>query len=368
VVTPVCLLILAEELDFSLTGGGGIEVARTTLLLAVLLISGLAAARWGKVRVLGCGSLILATGMLAYAVAPTYGVVLLAAGMLGVGGGVLEALINPLVQDLHPDDSGRYLNLVNGFWSVGVLTTVLVVGELLTRGVSWRLIMGGTGVLGLLPAALFLYHLQAAAVPAGSTTQAVAHIRDVLRVGRVWHYMVAMFFCAGAEGAFTFWTASYAQLHYGGLPRAGGFGTACFAGGMVVGRFASAHMVGQGHLRRLIVGSAVAGVVISLFVPLVGSLDGLYALLFFVGLSVACLWPSIQSYAAERLQVDSTMLLILLACAGIAGISMTSWVMGWIGDRAGLDASFLLPTGMFAMVIAAMLTDRMVFERREARE
>ena len=357
-VTPVCLLALAEDLDFTLTGGGGIEAMRTIMLVAVLLFSGIAAARWGKVRILGYGSLVLAVGMLAYAVAPTYGVVLLAAAVLGFGNGIVEALINPLVQDLHPGDSGRYLSLVNAAWPIGVMTTVLVVGELLTRGVSWRLIMGGMGVFSLLPAVLFLYHARADTAPTGSAAQAIAHIHDVLHVKHLWHYMVAMFCGAGAESAFAFWTASYVQLHYGGLPRSGGIGTAFFAGGMIVGRFGSAYLVGQRHLRGLIILSAVAGFVVSLLVPRVGSLGGLYALLFFVGLSVACFWPSIQSYAADRLDVDSTMLFILLSCAGILGIALASWLMGWIGDRAGLGASFLVATFMFATVIVAISADR----------
>ncbi len=358
VVTPICLLILADDLGFSLTGGGGIEASRAIMLVGVMLISGLVAARWGKVRLLGLGALVLAVGMMIYATAPNYGVVLVAAAMIGLGGGILEALITPLIQDLHPEDSGRYLNLIHGFWPIGVLTTVLIVGELLTRDFSWRLIMGGTGLFGVVAACLYLYHVRFEVVSVGSASEAVAQMRELLRIRTFWTYMAAMFFGAGAESAFLFWTASYVQLHYGGLPRAGGLATAIFAGGMIVGRFGIAHSVEQRHLRRLILVSAAAGFGVSLFVPRIGSLSGLYALLFFVGLSVACFWPSIQSYAVDRLGVEPTMLFILLSCGGVSGFAAISWLMGWIGDRAGLDASFVVATGMFAMLMIAMLTDR----------
>ena len=137
VVTPICLLAMAKDLNFTLAGGGAIDAVRTLLVLIVLLASGFAAARWGKVVVLGVGSLVLAAGMFLYALAPVHVAILGAMVLVGTGGGLLEGLINPLVQDSHPKDSGRYLNFVNGFWSVGVLSSVLIVGELLTRGVSW---------------------------------------------------------------------------------------------------------------------------------------------------------------------------------------------------------------------------------------
>ena len=358
VVTPICLLILADDLEFTLTGGGGIEVVRASILVAVMLVSGLVAARWGKVRPLGCGALVIAAGLIVSSAAPSYGIVLVAAAMIGLGCGILEALITPLTRDLHPEDSGRYLNWIHGFWPVGVLTTVLIVGEMLTRGVSWRLIMGCTGLFGVVAASLYLHHVRAEDVPAGSASQAVAHMRSILRIRPFWNYMAAMFFGAGAESAFMFWTASYVQLNYDGLPRAGGIGTAIFAGGMIVGRFGSAHTVEQRHLRRLILASAVTGFGVSLFVPSIESLGGLYALLFFIGLSVACFWPSIQSCTADRFDVDTTILFILLSCAGVSGFALTSWLMGWIGDRAGLDASFRVATGMFAMVIVTMSADR----------
>ena len=101
-VTPICLVILARELSFSLTGGGGIEVVRSALVVTTLLASGFIGARWGKPLSLGASCLVLGLGMLVYSAAPTYGAVLLGIAFLGTGGGVVEGLLNPLVQDLHP--------------------------------------------------------------------------------------------------------------------------------------------------------------------------------------------------------------------------------------------------------------------------
>jgi fucose permease len=366
VVTPIVLLALARDLDFGLAQGGGIEAVRAGFLMAILVASGFAAARWGKIPVLTAGSFVLGGGLILYAVAPLYAVVLLAMILVGLGSGLLEALINPLVQDVHPDDSGRYLNIVNAFFSIGVLASVLVVGELLTRGVSWRYLVAGVGALAIVSGILFAvlgrheYKLERErrASRAGTARATFGHAREILRERPFWIFAVAIFCGGGAEGAFTFWSASYIQLNFDAVARAGALGTAAFAGGMVVGRLASGHYVRQNRLRALIIGSAVLGVVVSLFAYLVNDMIGLFALLFAAGLSIACFWPSIQSHAATVLKVDSTMLFILLSVAGIPGFGFTSWAMGLIAEATSLRLSLLVIPGLLAVLAAVMIFDR----------
>ena len=369
VVTPIVLLALAEDLSFGLAQGGGIEAVRAGFLMAILVASGFAASHWGKVAVLAGGSLILGAGLIAYAVAPAYSVVLLAIVLVGLGGGVVEALINPLIQDVHPNDSGRYLNIVNAFFSVGVLLAVLVTGELLTRGVSWRFMVGAVGVLAIASAVLFVVRGQeefrreaARRAARGREANTFRHARTILREPAFWVFALAMFCGGGAEGAFTFWSASYIQLNFDAVARAGGLGTAVFAGGMVLGRLASGRFVHQGGLPTLILASALTGVAMSLFAFFVNNMIGFFALLFGAGLSIACFWPSIQSHAAAVMRVDATMLFILLSVAGIPGFGFTSWAMGLIGERVGLRYSLLVIPALLAVLAGVM-----VFERISAR-
>ncbi|MFA9479626.1 sugar MFS transporter [Phycisphaerales bacterium AB-hyl4] len=358
VVTPIALLILARELSFGLAAGGLLEVMRAVLILAVMLTSAFAAARWGKANVLGVGSLVLGCGLMLYAISPTYGTILLAMGLVGVGGGFVEALTNPLVQELHPNDSGRYLNFANGFWSIGVLVTVLIGGELLTQGVSWRFVVAGVGAMSIVAGLLYLSLRRGGVVVADVTSRHVlGHKRDILLARKFWLFAVAMFLAGGVEGGFTFWIASYLQLHYDALPRAGGIGTACFAAGMIVGRIGGGWWAHQHRLRPLLIGSAAAALVMSLLVPMAPNLGTAYVMLAFAGLTIACFWPSIQSYAVDRMSVDMTSLFILLSCAGIPGFAFTAWLMGIVGDHAGLHASFLILPGMVVLLLVTLLVD-----------
>ncbi|MEX2381205.1 MAG: MFS transporter [Opitutales bacterium] len=358
-ITPICLLIIARELSFSLLGGGAIEVVRSGLILVTLVGSGFVAARWGKPVSLGMSCLVMGSGLMLYSIAPTYGTVLLGVGLLGLGGGIVEGLLNPLIQDLHPGDSGRYLNIVNGFWSIGVLLTMLVGGELLTREVSWRLIVGSLGFLSVFSGILFLLlRREVHASPRFAAAEVFGHKWFMVRLPRFWLFMGMMFAAGAAEGALTFWSASFIQLDHGGLPRTGGIGVACFAVGMILGRFASGLWVGQHRLRRLIFFSAGVGTIASMLIPLAQTLPALFAVLFVSGLAVACFWPSLQSYAADRLPVETTSLFILLSCAGIPGFAFAAWLIGLVGEYGSLKAAFFIIPAFFVALAVLLLIER----------
>jgi len=357
--TPICLVHLSREFHLTLTAGGGIEAARSLLLLGMLLISGFLAARWGKAQSLGISAVVMGCGLFLYAFAPSYGAVLAAGGLLGAGGGVIEGLLNPLIQDLHPDDSGRYLNIQNAFWSVGVLLTVLAGGDLLTRGVSWRAVIGTVGVVAILAGLLFLVlERRSPHRIVHSANDVLGHKKAILMTPRFWLFVPLMFIAGGVEGAYTFWSASYIQLHYGSAARMGGIGTACFAGGMILGRLGGGWFVGQKSLRRLILASALLGFAVSLAVPFLAHQGALFAVLFLAGLSIACFWPSLQSYSADRIAENPTSLFILLSCAGIPGFALTSWAMGLLGDHVGLNRAFFLVPVLFAVFLALLLCER----------
>ncbi len=349
-VTPICLVALSRSLGLSLSQGGFLEALRNVMIVLMLGISGPLAARWGKVLTLGVGAITLGIGGLCYAIGVGYAGVLVALGMVGIGGGIMEALINPLVQDLHPQDSGRHLNRINAFWSLGVPLTVLSGGELLTIGVHWRVIVAAMGLLGILTGIAFLRRIRNLREPRHRARSALGHKWTVLRQRRFWVFAVMMLLAGMMEGGFTFWSASYIQLHLDGLPRAGGFATACFAGGMMLGRFASGWLLRQQHIAALLLISSLGGLGFALLVPWASNTGQVMFLLLGAGLAVACMWPSLQSFAADRLQTNTTALFILLSAAGIPGFALSAWLLGVLGDQVGLQMAWHVMPPLFVLM------------------
>ncbi|VGO14942.1 hypothetical protein PDESU_03522 [Pontiella desulfatans] len=364
VVLPVALVALARDLGFDLeeggmTEGGLLHFTRTFFVMASMLFCGIAAGRWGKRRSMGVAVLLMGTGVLLCAWAPSYAVLLLALMVAGLGEGVLEGLATPFVQDLHPDEPARYINLTHAFWPVGVLATVLVSGGLLALGVSWRLLVAGIALVAFVAAALLL-------LPESKLRKYPEHpapihwktiwgqARQILGIPRFWLFFCAMFLAGGGEFCLTFWSASHIQLNFGASAWAGGIGTACFAGGMMSGRIGWGIMLKQHHLRQVVFWSALAGTLIALPIPQLSNLWVLFGLLFMVGVATAPFWPTVQSYCADRLpQADTTMLFVLLSCAGIPGCGFFTWLMGFIGNRTGdlATAFYLVPACFLALAI-----------------
>ncbi len=368
--TPVCLIVLMREMNLSLTAGGALETMRSLLLTAMLIFSGISASRFEKTTLITTGNLLLTGGLFLYGAAPSYPVILGAMFLIGTGGGLLEALLNPLIQDLHPGDSGRYLNMVNAFFSVGVLLTVLVTGELLSRNIPWQSIMTGLGLFFGLNTLFFLITSWRARkkgkLPVKTCGNPLKHAWHFLTQSHFWLFALAMLCAGGVEAAYTFWLASYTQIHYGALPRAGGIATALFAGGMITGRLGSA-FVPQHRLPLLIGFSASTGFCFSLGFFLLEGLGSFMLLLFLAGLSTACFWPSIQSYGADRIKGDSTVLFILLSIGGIPGFSLASWGIGRIGDIWGLRTSFGLIPVLFALLLLCLILERYIPNSKASR-
>jgi len=359
IALPICLVRISDELGFNLTQGGSLGFVASIEQFFVLFASSFAAARFGKIRVLRSGLLILALGLALFTLSGSYTAAVFLMLFIGLGNALLEALLTPIVEDLFPNDDGSKMNLLHAFWPIGTCAAVLILGQLLSVNVNWRFLFLGLAAIVLL---INFWYPSSRRITLPRSRADFSHMREILSLPRFWVFGFALAFSGGAEGAFTFWSASFIQIHYAQLPRAGAFGTAAFAVGMAIGRLSSSRVAGALGLKRLILASLALGLAVSCAFFSIASLAALYVFLLVMGLCIACLWPSIQSYAGAELDVDPTVLMIFLSCFGIPGFSSATLVMGIIGDARGLQASFII-----APVYLAAALSLMVFEKRGAR-
>ncbi|QQE12632.1 MFS transporter [Planctomycetota bacterium] len=374
---PVALVNIATDLDFpldagGLSAGGLLHFARTVPMVAAMLLCGFMAGRIGNRKSLGVSVALMSVGVAICAFAPVYGVLFIALMIAGLGEGVIEGLATPFVQNLHENDQpGRYINFAHGFWPIGVFATVITSGLLLTLGVSWRYILFAVALLSLVPTALLFFpeskkHPYPESSEKFNAKQVFGNAVTIIKIPRFWLYFAAMFLAGGGEFGLTFWSASYIQLNYSTTAWSGGLGTTFFATGMIIGRTGWGYLIKQSQLKQLITYSAVAGVAVTIILPMLSTLSIFMILLFFAGLAVAPYWPSIQSYTADRLpRVDTTMLFILLSCAGIPGCGTVTWLMGYLGNATGsLTMSFYLIPACFIILTILIAFDWLILTRK----
>ena len=340
VVIPLCLPEISKTLNISLSQGGAMETTRTFLILSVLLISGILAHKWGKKPLMVMGQYMIAIGSIMASYSQDYFSLIISLMIIGMGGGATEAIINPLVLDLHPNDSSKYLNITNAFYPIGVIVSALLFGELLTLGYSWRSIFLITATMALVMGLIF----NTSKFPDQKNQISFSWnlIINILFLRGFWIYGFAIFLAAGIESAFTFWSRSYVEIYLQELPRAGAIAVVIFSCGMAFGRFLSAKLSYMISPSTLMIGSSIFGLLVTIYVPFVTNLILFITLLFFAGIATACFWPTILAIAADDLDTDSTILLVLLAIVGVAGFGLIPWIMGMAGDHLDLKISFLL--------------------------
>jgi fucose permease len=265
----------------------------------------------------------------------------------------MESLLTPIVEDLHPNDQGKKMNLVHAFWPIGVCACLLITGELLSRDVSWRIIFPCFAVIVL---GISFVYPSAKKIILPTSRADLSHAREIIFQPRFWFLGMSMFFSGGAEGGFAYWTASFIQLHFDALPRAGGIGAACFAVGMVAGRLLTSKIANKIKLKSILLFFSFCSFILSfLFFILKPDLIYIYLFMFAMGITIACLWPSIQSYSSSVLKVDPTMLMIFIACFGAIGYSSATLFMGIIGDYYNLQSSFIIAPVYLGMLIILLL-------------
>jgi fucose permease len=144
-------LIRLVKGDFGQTDAGfGLLYLVSAILYALGgLGSGLLHDRFGRRAILGVAALLIAIGLVAEGLAPTWPILLLAVAVVGAGAGTIDGGVNGLFMDLYPEGGGGELSGLHLFYSLGAMVAPPVVGWLVIAGADWRYVLAGTGVVAL---------------------------------------------------------------------------------------------------------------------------------------------------------------------------------------------------------------------------
>ena len=358
---PLMIVAMGKSLNFPLddggmAAGGTLHMVRSIFMIVSLVMCGVAGSAFGKRLTIGSSLLLFGAGIMCCAFTTQYWMLLPCLMIAGFGEGICEGLLTPFVQDLHPDVPERYVNIAHSFWSVGIAMAVVIVGGILTLGVSWRITIGVIGLMTLLASLGFLWK-ENPAKPYPEVKQEFSMAKlwqqslIIFREKRFWLCCAAMFFGAGAEFGLTFWSAAYIELTFKTTAFVAGLGTGAIAVGMFIGRAAIGYFAKPHRLRYILLGASCGTIPLTLLLALLkpGIMPAwllftvLFVLLFLAGVGISPYWPSTQVYGVTNLEhCDSTLLYIYYSAMGIPGCGVFSWLMGFVGDIYGLKGTILV--------------------------
>ncbi len=340
----ISLVSIKNELNLNFTESASFSLVSSIEQAVILLLVPIFLSKYPKVKVLKISLFILMAGVLFFALSRNYVVAMCSLLLMGCGTALQEALLTPIVADLYPEEVNAKMNVMHGFWPIGICGSLLLVGYLLSIGVSWRYIYSSIAILTVIN---FFFYPHSKYVPFNDSKFDVKAATKIFKSVSFWLFGFSLFFIGGAEGAFSFWSATFIQLNLKTSVFLAGVITAFFSLGMIVGRFGSSRLLRYFSVHKLIIASSSISILVSFIFYFVDSIYTLAVFLFFIGMFMACLWPTVQSYASVVLPFDATAIMVFLSCFGVPGYSASSFIMGLIGDRLGLFASFIIVVPIF---------------------
>ena len=269
----------------------------------------------------------------------------------GLGGGMIEVLISPIVEACPTKNKGGTMSVLHSFYCWGQMAVVLL-STIFFRTVgieNWKILSLVWAIIPLVDLFLFFFVPINTLVEKGEESS----FRELLSAKVFWILFIMML-CAGAsEIAITQWASSFAEAGLGVEKWIGDLiGPCLFAITMGSARVFYAKMSEKINLENGIFISScicVISYLIIVFSPIaIISLIGCAI----CGIGCGMLWPGSYSVAMKRIPRGGVPLFGLLAFAGDMGCLSGPVVAGFISDIFGgeLKAGFL-----FAMIFPVTL-------------
>jgi fucose permease len=321
-------------------------------LVVGISLAGPLADRWGAKPFVQAGNGLVAVGLVASAFAPDYTLLCMALFVLGLGAGVLDMVLSPVVAALNVERRAVAMNWLHSFYCVGAVMTILAGTVVLQVGLGWR-----AGCLLLLPLPLgLLIAFAPLHFPSLHVTGGRLPMRRLLR--RRWFLgaLAAIFLGGATELGMAQWLPAYAEKSLGYATWVGGTALLMFSVAMAAGRMAVASLGAAWNPFRVMAWGCGLSVLLFLsgsFLPVHGLALGACVA---VGLTGSCLWPTMLAVTADRYPDGGASLFGVLGALGNAGGICMPWIVGWVADRHdlhwGLAVSALAPALMLPLVLA----------------
>lgn len=299
-------------------------------------------------------------GMVLFSFLPAvmgYSGILLSTAIYALGGGMIEVVVNPVIDACDTDDDGKKspaaIAILHSFYCWGHVL-VVVVSTLFLK-------FFGNGMWQILP-------LIWATVPAINTVAfAVARFPETCSGGESLSFKnvfssklfvlaaVLMVTAGAAEQAVAQWASIFAEKGLGVSKTVGDLlGPMCFAVCMAIIRIVAGLMGNKLDTGKLLAASSalcVACYCVMVFVknPIVSLLGCAMC-----GFAVGFMWPGVLSLAADKIRGGASMF-GLLAFFGDVGCSLGPWVAGVASDVAAKHAKALSVLPFFSSMDAGQI-------------
>ncbi len=109
-----------------------------------------------KSSILMLGCFLMGVNLILFGFSNWFWINLIAAGLIGIGGGLIESSSNPLLIQLFPGKESTVMNLHHFFFAAGSLSGPVIMGTVLAKSIPWQWAYFGFGLFVLIALGFFL--------------------------------------------------------------------------------------------------------------------------------------------------------------------------------------------------------------------
>jgi fucose permease len=304
-------------------------------------------------------AVVLAGQVVASLPLSSYGRLLAAIFLIGVGMAALQVAGNPMMRDVSaPGRYARNLTFAQFLKSLGSISGPYLTTLLVAAGLAWHRVFPVFAAVTLATLLTTLLLLPATARAAEDRPASVATSFALLRDPAVALAVAGIFLYVGAEVGLNSWLATFLSRSFGMDlgSSATRWGPGLFFIALAAGRLLGSFVLGFLDARRFFRVSALVGLW-GLSLLLAGGREAALAGVVLCGLGFANIWPLVFALTIER-RPQSSGALSGLMCMAIFGGAALPALMGVVADRAGVRAAFAVPIACFVYLTALSLSVR----------
>jgi FHS family glucose/mannose:H+ symporter-like MFS transporter len=354
---------LFDRIGFGAAAAGNLFLTMNFAMLVTTLFFGPLVDRFGFKTLLAVSAFLVAAAFLLLSRAATYGLVLGAAVILGLGGGGLNGGANALTSDLHEGEKrGAALNVLGIFFGFGALSIPFLIGTL-HRSLGLDNILLLATALSLVPFVIYLV----LRFPKAKQAQGfpIKEAAGIVRSPLLWLAAFILFFQSGNEFTVGGWISTYLQKTFGLGASAAALVLAAYWAAVMSGRLLSSRLLRAVRNETLILASAALALAAAALMALAPSGASAAAGAVAIGLGFAAIYPTTLAIVGGTFAAFTGTAFSIVIAVGLVGGMLAPWLAGKIAEASSLRQGLIIPVVNCAMIVVlSILVAREIRKRK----
>ena len=301
-------------------------------------------------RVIASAMVLILVAALFFPLATRLWFLLLSAFCLGLGKGTLDVGCNALLQWLHGDKVGPYMNGLHFCFGLGSFLSPILLAQIISTTGEIYWVFWIIAILTI-PMAVWFWFLPD--LPARH--RPVRQDTGVIRLVPVLLIVLAFFIYVGAETGFANWIYTYAITLKLATTIGAAYLTSAFWGSFTIGRFLGVWITTRARSQTILFADLAGGLgSLGLIILAHDSQILVWTGSILFGLSLASIFPTILILAGESMQINGLLTGWFLVGAALGNMFLP-WVIGQAFTSIGPHAMMIILMADLALEVLALL-------------